>query len=89
MERMGRNSCGSCGDFCDCRRVSPLALERMQIISGPLGQSGDAVGEKCADRDTQFSFALLLDKLGDIGREGSYLIVACTVITEVPEAVGP
>ena len=46
-------------------------------------------GRKIADWDTQFSFALLLDKLGDIGREGSYLIVACTVITEVPEAVGP
>jgi hypothetical protein len=37
-----------------------------------------------------FSFVLLLDLfLAMHGREEGYLIVACTVITDVPEAVGP
>jgi hypothetical protein len=37
-----------------------------------------------------FSFVLLLDLfLAKHGREERYLIVACTVITDVPEAIGP
>jgi hypothetical protein len=40
--------------------------------------------------DPLFSFVLLLDLfLALHGHEEGYLIVACTVITDVPEAVGP
>jgi hypothetical protein len=42
------------------------------------------------DWDPLFSFELLLDLfLASHGRKERYLIVACTVITDVPEAVGP
>ena len=42
------------------------------------------------DLGPTISFVLLLDLfLALHGREERYLIVACTVITEVPEAVGP
>jgi hypothetical protein len=46
--------------------------------------------EKISIWDPLFSFVLLLDVfLAMHGREERYLIVACTVITDVPEAVGP
>jgi hypothetical protein len=42
------------------------------------------------DLGPTISFLLLLDLfLALHGREERYLIVACTVITDVPEAVGP
>jgi hypothetical protein len=42
------------------------------------------------DLGPAISFVLLLDLfLALHGREERYLIVACTVITEVPAAVGP
>ena len=64
-------------------------MNACKLFLGLLDSRAMPWGRKFTDWDPQFSFALLLDKLGDIGREESYLIVACTVITEVPEAVGP
>ena len=47
-------------------------------------------GGKYFEWDPLFSFEFLLDLfLASHGREERYLIVACTVITDVPEPVGP
>jgi hypothetical protein len=45
--------------------------------------------EKIANWDPLFSFVLHDLFLAMHGREERYLIVACTVISDVPEAVGP
>jgi hypothetical protein len=43
--------------------------------------------ERLSDAELMRIFSLNIGGLG--GREERYLIVACTVITDVPEAVGP
>ena len=56
------------------------------FIAGERNASNSAVAQRAA-RCHGGRFSLNFGGLG--GREERYLIVACTVITDVPEAVGP